>query len=228
MDKQDRAARKKHHVIYKTTCLVNGHYYIGMHSTDDLADGYIGSGKKLWQSIKRHGIDQHRCEIIEHLPTRQALRDREAELVNVELITELDCMNVALGGQGGWDSINKNRTPEEWSALGKAGGSASAKSHRSHLRVASFEQRSKQSQNAWKNHRDIMLRAQQVALKAASSDEAKAKRKATFKANGHSQGSKNSQYGKCWITNIELRKNMCVANPESFLAEGWKRGRIKF
>ena len=27
---------KKYHIIYKTTCLINKKYYIGMHSTDDL------------------------------------------------------------------------------------------------------------------------------------------------------------------------------------------------
>lgn len=26
-----------------------------MHSTDNLDDGYVGSGKRLWNSIKKHG-----------------------------------------------------------------------------------------------------------------------------------------------------------------------------
>ena len=41
--------------IYKTTNLINGKYYIGMHSTDNLEDVYIGSGKRLWFSIKNYG-----------------------------------------------------------------------------------------------------------------------------------------------------------------------------
>lgn len=108
MDKQSRAARKKHHVIYKTTCKVTGRYYVGMHSTDNLADGYIGSGKRLWQSIKKHGAEQHHCEILEHLPSREALRLRESELVNKELLEDSKCMNIALGGEGGWEHQNSN------------------------------------------------------------------------------------------------------------------------
>lgn len=96
--KQYLTARKKHHIIYKTTCLVTSRYYIGMHSTDNLDDGYMGSGKRLWRSIQKHGLDQHRCEIIEHLPTRESLRIREHELVNEELLADTMCMNLALGG----------------------------------------------------------------------------------------------------------------------------------
>ena len=39
--------KHKYHYIYKTTCNVTGKYYIGMHSTSNLNDGYIGSGRRL-------------------------------------------------------------------------------------------------------------------------------------------------------------------------------------
>lgn len=122
MDHQNRAARKKHHVIYKTTCLITGRYYIGMHSTDNLDDGYKGSGKRLWQSIKRHGLEQHQCEIIEHLPSREALRAREAELITEDLIDDPLCMNIALGGGGGWEHVNASLTDEQRTKAGLAGG----------------------------------------------------------------------------------------------------------
>lgn len=39
---QNRSDRRKHHYIYKIT-RDDGFYYIGMHSTDDLDDGYFGT-----------------------------------------------------------------------------------------------------------------------------------------------------------------------------------------
>lgn len=50
-----QASRRKYHYIYKTTCTITSKFYIGMHSTDNLEDGYVGSGKRLWYSINKHG-----------------------------------------------------------------------------------------------------------------------------------------------------------------------------
>jgi hypothetical protein len=41
--------------IYKTTNLLNGKYYIGMHVTNQIDDGYLGSGKYLNNAIKKYG-----------------------------------------------------------------------------------------------------------------------------------------------------------------------------
>lgn len=98
-----RADQRKHHIIYKTTCLVTGRYYIGMHSTDDLDDGYLGSGKYLGYSLRKYGPDQHVREVLEHLPDRSSLKARERELITEAVITDSSSMNLALGGDGGWE-----------------------------------------------------------------------------------------------------------------------------
>jgi hypothetical protein len=49
----------------------NDKYYIGMHSTNDLNDGYVGSGKRLWFSINYHGKENHACEILEYCKDRK-------------------------------------------------------------------------------------------------------------------------------------------------------------
>jgi hypothetical protein len=94
-----RADQRKFHYIYKITRTDgSGKYYIGLHSTDDLDDGYFGSGERLWHSINRHGKDRHEKEILEFLPTRKAAALREGELVNKDILKDPLCLNLALGG----------------------------------------------------------------------------------------------------------------------------------
>lgn len=119
MPEQVRASRRKYHIIYKTTCLVTGRYYIGMHSTDDLEDGYKGSGQRLWKSIKKYGEDQHVCIILEHHPDRESLSKREEELVNRDLLQDPLCMNLRTGGTGNYLPTTSEETRRKLSERGK-------------------------------------------------------------------------------------------------------------
>lgn len=44
-------------IVYKTTNLLNGRFYVGVHGTKDSNkfDGYFGSGKILQIALKRYG-----------------------------------------------------------------------------------------------------------------------------------------------------------------------------
>jgi len=68
--------QKKFHYIYKIT-RNDGKYYIGLHSTDNIDDGYFGSGKRLRYSIRKHGKEAHTKEIIEFLPSREELKNEK-------------------------------------------------------------------------------------------------------------------------------------------------------
>jgi len=94
-----QAARRKYHFIYKTTCIITGRWYIGMHSTDDLGDGYLGSGKQLWNSIQKHGKKAHICEVLEFCENRILLRERERMIVSSDVVCHEDCMNLVEGGR---------------------------------------------------------------------------------------------------------------------------------
>ena len=91
---------KQYHFIYKTTCLLNGKYYYGMHSTDNLEDGYYGSGRRLRRSLNKYGKENHKVEILV-LPNRELLISREIEIINLNEIAKEECMNLMVGGNGG-------------------------------------------------------------------------------------------------------------------------------
>lgn len=101
-----RAQHRKYHYVYRITCAITGRYYIGMHSTDNLDDGYLGSGNRIRHSIAKYGRECHQLEIIEFLPDRNALKALEKALVTEELLDDDNCMNLRTGGDGGWSHIN--------------------------------------------------------------------------------------------------------------------------
>ena len=53
-------------IVYKTTNLINGKQYIGSHYTENIDDGYLGSGIVLNQSIKKNGKHNFKRDIIEY------------------------------------------------------------------------------------------------------------------------------------------------------------------
>jgi len=90
------------HFVYKTTCTITGRYYLGVHSTTNEDDGYLGSGKYLHRSIKKHGAHNHTREVLRYFETRTEAELFEAEVVTWDLIhQDAMCMNLAPGGSGG-------------------------------------------------------------------------------------------------------------------------------
>ena len=110
-------SEKKYHIIYKTICLINKKYYIGMHSTDNLDDGYMGSGKALKFSIKRYGKENHRVEILEMVQSRELLGEREKAIVTLNKVRDGNCMNLKVGGIGGF--MKKGKKNKKKSTLKK-------------------------------------------------------------------------------------------------------------
>ncbi len=98
-----RADQRKFHYLYKIVRNDGSNkYYIGIHSTDVIEDGYFGSGKRLWRSIKKHGKDLHTKEILEFFESRKELVEKEAFLVNEQMLKDSCCLNISLGGNAGY------------------------------------------------------------------------------------------------------------------------------
>jgi len=212
-------ARKdvKYHYIYKITCLKNNRYYIGMHSTNNLDDGYMGGGKRIKNSVKKHGKDAHKKEILEFFENRELLRQREIELVNEELLKDTMCMNINRGGEGGW--------MKEWSSKGAK--SANAKNWKNPEFIKKIkDSSSKTFKKLWEDpyYRGIFINAGKNAFKGKShTDEFKERMSETMK--GKYNGDLHPQYGSIWITKERVNKKIKDAYLDDHLKDGWIIGR---
>ena len=89
---------KKYNYFYKITNIVNNKFYYGIHSTNNLNDKYMGSGKALREAILKYGIDNFKKEIIKYFDTFQEACAYEKEIVNGELVKNPNCYNLVEGG----------------------------------------------------------------------------------------------------------------------------------
>lgn len=96
---------KKYHFLYKTTNKLNGKVYYGIHSTNNIEDGYLGSGSYFYRALNKYGRENFQREILEFFDNREDLVKAEKELVTEEFVKDFNCYNTQLGGEG-WNSIN--------------------------------------------------------------------------------------------------------------------------
>jgi group I intron endonuclease len=127
------------YTIYQTTNLTNGKIYIGYHSTEDLNDQYLGSGKIIIQAIDKIGAENFKREILYVFPTKEEALQKEREIVNEKFLQRDDVYNIKLGGEGGWDHCRENCQTEE--ALTKRSQSAKIAVKEGRLRTLTNEQR---------------------------------------------------------------------------------------
>jgi hypothetical protein len=190
-----------------------------MHSTDNLNDGYFGSGKRLWFSLKYHGKENHTKEILEFLPTREALKVREKEIVTKELIGENLCMNLKEGGDGGF--MNE----EHMLKCSKAGNLA-------------FKEKLKfdeEFRRNWSEKYSKLMKKTKAEYKAIGKyigcdwngkhHSVETKKLMSRVKKGTGIGKQKSQYGTCWVTKNGTNKKIKKEDLEIFLIEGWVKGR---
>jgi group I intron endonuclease len=202
---------KKIHFLYKTTNLLNGKFYVGIHSTNNTNDGYLGSGKKLKRSINKYGKENFKIDILEVFESRDLLIEKERELVNTELLKDPQCMNLKPGGQGGTcgqDHILK---------LKKGASEYQKKMWKND------EYRNKiinvLRNNLVQNHKLGRIKYDTFTGKKHVES---TKRKMSDSKKGKGVGESNSQFGTCWITNgVENKK---IKKTED-LPKGWEFGR---
>ena len=203
------------YTVYKVTNLVNDKIYVGLHVTKDLDDDYLGSGKQIQAAVKKYGRENFKKEYIKICETPEEMYNLEAEIVNEAFVKRTDTYNMKTGGTGSWSHVNSNLAKYR-EARSKA---AKLKADRPDN---IFKNPEWQKTVDWTRDPD---RLRELGKKAISS-EAMAKKKITWKAIGHQQGNKNSQFGTCWITHSKLGNKKINKNDlEKFLSLGYTKGR---
>ena len=181
-----------------------------MHSTSNLKDGYLGSGKRLRYSIRKYGESNFKLEILEFFSTREELVKREKELVNEDLIKDSNCLNLKLGGNGGLHKM----TPEEEFLWHSKGGKQTFILYGKQR----AENTSKRNKELWKKGVYSNFKCDWTGKKHKPETIQKMKEV----AKGKGLGVKNSQHGTIWVTNgIESKK----IKKESTIPEGFYIGR---
>lgn len=89
---------KKHNYFYRTTNQINWKYYFGIHSTDNLDDGYLGTGNLIKVAIKKYGKENFVRTIIADYPTRKEASDHERLAITTFQVEDENCYNIKPGG----------------------------------------------------------------------------------------------------------------------------------
>lgn len=214
---------KQYHFIYKTINLLNEKYYYGMHSTNDLNDGYLGSGKRLRRSINKYGKENHKREIIEFLPDRKSLIEREKEIVNLNEIAKENCMNLIVGGKGGFiskDGVKKGRATTDNIMINKYGDNWRSIIFKNYYNNLSDDEFKIKIKKTIETNRKNGFNYKTMLNKKLSEE---TKKKMSESSKGMGMGENNSQFGTCWITNGIINKKI---NKFENIPNGWYKGRI--
>lgn len=221
------------YTVYKITNQLNGKIYIGVHKTNDLEDSYMGSGKYLKKAQEKYGIENFTKECLEIFENPEDMFEMESKLVNADFVKDKNTYNLALGGAGGdlseFIDYKKRSSNKEWLAHtlnnSKKGGEAAKWLYENDPKWVD-EKISKISKGIMSYYESG---GKNGFANRKHSDETKKK---IGESNAkHQQGKNNSQFGKIWIYNLELKLSKKIKKEDfpELENEGWLRGRkMKF
>ena len=106
--------------IYKITCTAGSFkdkFYFGQHTTTNLDDGYKGSGILIQKYYKKHPNDFIK-EIISFHNSDESLDKAEIDIIQA-VLNDVNCLNIAAGGHGGFTGYHTEETKQKLSEIHK-------------------------------------------------------------------------------------------------------------
>jgi len=106
-----------YHLVYLTRNLINNKIYVGAHSTNNLEDGYLGSGQNLKRAIKKYGKENFERIILHYCYNKEQTYEVEAQIIDISFVIRKDTYNLCVGGCGG--DVHTNETKLKMSNIKK-------------------------------------------------------------------------------------------------------------
>jgi hypothetical protein len=214
------------YTVYKTTNIINGKYYIGAHQTNNLQDGYLGSGKVFRRAVTKYGEASFSKIILFHCVSADQMYAMERAVITQAVIDDKNSYNLRLGGEGGWEYARSRNTkmitPDiaiEYNQratvrrklLSKTDPVFEAKriSILKNMNAMDFDRRTFLGRNHSAESKRLIGEANKIAQ----------------------SGHRNSHFGNCWIYNLDLKVNKSIPRNEleKYQKVGWMKGRkMKF
>jgi len=120
----------KYNFIYLTKNLLNDHLYVGFHSTNNLNDGYLGSGILLNKKIEEYGRENFSSEILEEINPIE-WREKEKFWIenNKSHVQFGQGYNLTFGGDGASGCKRSEEAKRKTSETFQKNGSKKGKNH---------------------------------------------------------------------------------------------------
>jgi hypothetical protein len=180
----------KFYYTYKIICLKGsfaGHYYLGQHKTNDLNDGYTGSGTKIQHYFKKYNKIENETyikQILNFYDNVDELNEAEEILIGDKWKTDPLCLNLCAGGRGYNMNYKHNRKSHICSEACKQKIGAKNKGNKARLGMKASEETKQKMREAIKNRPKI-------------NDETRNKRR-------------NNKQGRHWIIDPETNKRKWI------------------
>ena len=192
--------------LYEVKHTQSGKIYVGVHKSESLDDGYMGSGTVIKHAIKKHGLENFTKRVIEEFSSSKEMYEREKEIVTDEFLARVDVYNLRRGGLGGFDFLNDGG--ELHLARVKRAGLARAK-------VMEKQGNPFSGKQIGNNFALMTQDARKQIARSGNTPELKAQKSAKMKVIGSGTG--NSQFGSIWITYGVINRK----TRDKSIPEGW-------